>query len=172
MLKVINEEKKKRKKGVGLAAPQIGIFKRIILVDTQADGKKKLGKLRVFINPEIIWKSKKKQDWYEGCFSIPEVCGIVERPTSIKVGAFKLKSPFVNTNPNQVWVFEPIEEKYTGYVARIFQHEIDHLNGQVFTSHIKDPKKLHWVKKKEFPIYRKTWKNWRKIYPLPLDTTM
>lgn len=71
MLKIAQIEQKGKKKPimVGLAAPQIGILKRIILVDVEANGKGKVGDLRVYINPEIIWKSKKKEEWYEGCYS-------------------------------------------------------------------------------------------------------
>lgn len=170
MVKIIQGEQKKKKKGVGLAAPQIGILRRIILVDLEAGGKRKTSKLVPFINPEIIWKSKKKQDWYEGCFSTGNICGIVSRSISIIIRAFKLKSPFVNINPNQVWVFEPIEEKYTGYIARIFQHEIDHLNGKLFAGLITNPHNLHKVKKDEFPLYRnkEAWRNWPRKHTLPL----
>ena len=61
---------------VGLAAPQIGISKRIILVDTAADGKGKVGNLQIFINPEITWMSYETKEWYEGCFSTSHVCGV------------------------------------------------------------------------------------------------
>ena len=155
MFKIITGEQKKNGKGVGLAAPQIGILKRIILVDVAADGKGKVGDLKIFINPEIIWVSKRKKEWYEGCYSTGMVCGIVSRPILIKVKAF--------TENGSPW-----EDKVRGYVARIFQHEIDHLNGQVFISHIKDPSKLHKVSKKEFPLYRKSWRRWPNKYPLPL----
>ncbi len=135
---------------VGLAAPQIGIPKRIILVDTKADGKGKVGNLQVFINPQITWVSKKRKEWYEGCYSVPGLCGIVSRPNSIKV----------RTNN--------LEKKYTGYVARIFQHEIDHLNGKLFVDLITNPNNLHKVKKSEFPLYRdkEAWRNWPKKYPI------
>ncbi|MCR4305596.1 MAG: peptide deformylase, partial [Candidatus Daviesbacteria bacterium] len=61
-------------------------------------------------------------------------------------------------------------KKYSGYVARIFQHEIDHLDGKLFLDHIKNPDHLHWVEKKEFPLYRdrEAWRNWPKKYSLPL----
>ncbi len=176
MLKIIKGEQKGHKKGVGLAAPQIGISKRIILVDIKADGKGKVGdlrisfpkensllaKLKVYINPKIIWKSKRAGEWYEGCYSTGRVCGIVSRPTSIKIQAFVL------TPPRRTFKF--VTEKHKGYVARIFQHEIDHLDGKVFVDHIKDPNKLHWVEEKEFPLYRnkQAWRNWPKKYPLPL----
>ncbi len=134
---------------VGLAAPQVGISKRIILVDVAANGKGKIGDLRVFINPEITWVSSKKSPWYEGCYSTDRVCGIVTRPISVKLKAY-------NGDGQQ------IVEKYSGYTARIFQHEIDHLNGQEFVSHIVDDQDLHWVEKEEFPLYRnqQAWRNW------------
>lgn len=168
MLNVAYGEQRNKKKSimVGLAAPQIGISKRIILVDVVADGKGKVGDLRVFINPEITWASKQKWEWYEGCYSTGKICGIVSRPESIKVRAYTLLTSY----PHYKWKFELVEEKYTGYVARIFQHEIDHLNGKVFINHISNPDKLHWVKKSEFPLYRdkQAWRNWPKKYPLPL----
>ncbi|MCL4366379.1 peptide deformylase [Patescibacteria group bacterium] len=154
MLKIIQGEQKGKKKGVGLAAPQIGILKRIILVDVKADGKNPAGDLRAYINPEIVWKSKREGEWYEGCFSTGKVCGIVSRPVSIKIRAFTF-------TPRRCQA-KLVEEKHTGYIARIFQHEIDHLNGKVFVDHINDPEKLHWVLVKEFKKYRKSFKTWPK----------
>lgn len=158
MLRIISGEQEGHKKGVGLAAPQIGILKRIILVDIAADGKGGVGDLRIYINPEIIWESKRKGEWYEGCYSTGKICGIVSRPISIEIKAKKIM-------PNGS--IKEVKEKYKGYVARIFQHEIDHLNGKVFIDHIKDPDKLHWVEEHEFPIYRnrQAWKTWPKKYP-------
>lgn len=171
MLGVAYGEQKDRNKPimVGLAAPQIGILKRIILVDVAADGKGKVGNLKIYINPEIIWSSKRAGEWYEGCYSTGKVCGIVSRPTSIKIQALKLQTLFVNVNSKK-FAFDIVEEKLTGYVARIFQHEIDHLNGKVFINHIKNPDKLHWVEEKEFPLYRNkmAWKNWPKKASLTL----
>jgi len=134
---------------VGLAAPQIGISKRIILVDVIADGKGKVGDLRLYINPEIIESSKEEGEWYEGCFSTSRVCGIVSRPTKIKIRAYTKDGKMV-------------EEEHSGYTARIFQHEIDHLNGREFTTHITDDSKLHWVEKDEFLKYRNDgeWRGW------------
>lgn len=163
MLKVAHGNRKNKRKPVmvGLAAPQIGISKRIILVDVKADGKGNVGDLRVYINPQITWTSKTKGEWYEGCYSTSRVCGIVKRPISVKVKGFILAS---QGDALRTWEAKPVEGKYSGYVARIFQHEIDHLNGQVFVDLIKDPDKLHWVLKKEFPIYRnkQAWKTWPK----------
>lgn len=139
---------------VGLAAPQIGISRRIILVDAIADGKGKVGDLRLYINPEIIWASDEQNEWYEGCFSTSRVCGIVSRPTRIKIRAWTREG-------------QQIEEDYAGYTARIFQHEIDHLNGREFVTHIHDDDKLHWVEKEEFPQYRNQegWRTWPKKCP-------
>ena len=156
MLRVAYGEQVDRMKPllVGLAAPQIGIPKRVILIDVSARGKGNVGDLRVYINPEIVWKSEEESEWYEGCYSTDRVCGIVSRPNSIKVKAL--------TRDGQ-----PIEEKHEGYTARIFQHEIDHLNGIEFVSYITDDNKLHWVEEDEFPEYRNNegWRNWPKKCP-------
>ncbi len=134
---------------VGLAAPQVGISRKIILVDVGADGRGEVSDLRVYINPEITWLSVEKEEWYEGCFSTDKVCGIVSRPKSIKIKAYTREG-------------NPIEEEHSGYVARIFQHEIDHLNGIEFVEHITDDDKLHWVESNEFPKYRnnEAWRRW------------
>ncbi len=151
MLKVAFGEQRDGSKPllVGLAAPQIGISKRIILVDIIADGKGKVGDLRLYINPEIIWTSEEKNEWYEGCFSTSRVCGIVSRPTRIKIRAY--------TRDGAV-----VEEEHVGYTARIFQHEIDHLNGKEFVTHISQDENIHWVEKDEFPQYRNQegWRDW------------
>ena len=134
---------------VGLAAPQIGISTRIILVDVLADGKGRVGNLKIYVNPEIIWHSHQKSEWYEGCYSTAQVCGIVSRPDEVKITAKNDRG-------------EDINETHSGYSARIFQHEIDHLNGKEFVTHISDDAKLHWVENEEFPQYRNQegWRNW------------
>ena len=139
---------------VGLAAPQVGISKRIILVDLGADGHGGVSNLKVLLNPKIIWQSKDLVEWYEGCFSTDRVCGIVKRPDSVQIQAYTPSG-------------QEIVEKYFGYVARIFQHEIDHLNGKEFTTHVKDDSKLHWVEENEFPEYRdkEAWRTWPKKCP-------
>ena len=153
MLKTANAQAKDKSKPVmvGLAAVQIGFTKRIILVDLLADGFGKVGNPKIYINPEITWTSKEKIEWYEGCFSTSRVCGIVSRSKSIKIRAFNVEG-------------QEITETHLGYTARIFQHEIDHLNGIRFPDRITDPKNLHWVLKKEFPQYRNAagWRNWSK----------
>ncbi len=138
---------------VGLAAPQIGISRRIILVDVSADGHGVTGNLRVFINPEIVWRSEEEVEWYEGCYSTDQVCGIVFSPQSLRVRAF-------DEHGNEIL------ETYHGYTARIFRHEIDHLDGKEFVTHIPDTPegndRLHWVEDEEFPSYRDNegWRTW------------
>lgn len=134
---------------VGLAAPQIGISKRIILVDVSADGHGKVGDLRVYLNPKITWQSDEESEWYEACYSTANVCGIVSRPQAVKIEA---------NNSNG----ELVSEEHQGYTARIFQHEVDHLDGKEFVSHITDDQKLHWVEDGEFPLYRdkEAWRDW------------
>ena len=119
------------------------------MVDVAARGKGNVGDLRVYISPEITWKSLEESDWYEGCYSTDRVCGIVSRPTKIKIQALSRDG-------------QAVEEEYEGYTARMFQHEIDHLDGVEFVSHITDDSRLHWVEEGEFPQYRNNegWRNW------------
>lgn len=134
---------------VGLAATQIGINQRIMLTDTAADGHGRTGHLEVLINPVITWHSRKKAQWYEGCYSTGPICGIVDRFTDIKVSALDRQGT-------------PHEYDFHGYNARVVQHEIDHLNGIVFISHITNPDNLHWVQEHEFAAYRdqEQWRHW------------
>jgi peptide deformylase len=100
--------------GVGLAAPQVGILKRVIVVDIYDETG-----VKVLINPEII-ESKGCQLDAEGCLSLPGVSGYVERPEFIKVQALNLEG-------------ETVVYEGQGLLARAFCHEIDHLNGVLFT---------------------------------------
>lgn len=151
LLTIAYGEQKERTKPVlvGLAAPQAGISKRIILVDIGADGHGGVSNLQVIINPQITFSSDEKSQWYEGCYSTDRVCGIVERPKTIRLSAYDREG-------------KEIEKEFSGYTARIFQHEIDHLNGKDFITHITDDKNLHWVEKDEFPKYRdqEAWRTW------------
>lgn len=139
---------------VGLAAPQVGISKRIILVDVKANGKGIKGDLQVFINPVILSSSDTREEWYEGCFSTGRVCGIVARPNTVTVKAYDTQG-------------KSVAATYNGYTARIFQHEIDHLNGKEFVTHITDPANLHWVEDEDFVEYRNNekWRTWEKLCP-------
>ena len=104
--------------GVGLAAPQIGESIRMIVVeypedDSVEDSPKKTYKV---INPEIIWRSEETVMGNEGCLSIPGYVGTVERNESIKVRGLSVFG-------------RPLKISASGWLARIFQHEIDHLEG-------------------------------------------
>lgn len=107
--------------GVGLAAPQVGVLRRAVLVmDTNREDLTPEEQIIELINPEIVAASG-EQEGPEGCLSIPGVYGIVKRPEIVKVKAFDRDG-----NPFEVWG--------TGLTARAFCHEIDHLNGVLFTS--------------------------------------
>lgn len=142
---------KKRRTMVGLAAPQVGISKRIVVVDVATDGSgDKTPDFQVFINPAITGKSDELEIGREGCFSTGNVCGIVERHKNITVKAHDQNGKLFT-------------EKYHGFTARILQHEIDHLNGIRFPDRITDDSKLHWVEPDEFGDYRTGWQNWQKL---------
>ncbi len=114
--------------GVGLAAPQVNISQQLAVIEydenedeeENEDAPPKPKKLYVIINPEIIKTSEEKVMGIEGCLSIPGLQGEVERHESIQVKA-------LNRHGN------PVKLKVDGWMARIFQHEIDHLNGVLFT---------------------------------------
>ena len=107
--------------GVGLAAPQIGILQRIVVIEFGDDEDEDAPpKLYAVVNPEITRASNEKVMGVEGCLSIPGFVGDVERSTSIVVKG-------QNKNGQNV------KYKLNGWVARILQHEIDHLEGVLFT---------------------------------------
>lgn len=139
---------------VGLAAPQIGKGIRVILVDTKADGKGGVSELRLYINPEILELSQETEEWYEGCFSTGNIKGIVKRPRHVTIRA-------IDRNGCEIY------EAHSGYVARIFQHEIDHLDGIRFTERVPSQDRLHIVRADEMYAYRNQqgWKDWKKTIP-------
>ncbi|MDP7061686.1 MAG: peptide deformylase [Planctomycetota bacterium] len=105
-------------KGVGLAAPQVGLNIRLMVYNPSGSDKQ-VDEEVVLCNPKIVWKSKVKEDGQEGCLSFLSICGQVTRPVSIKVQAQGLKG-------------EPVELELEEWEARIFQHELDHLDGILF----------------------------------------
>lgn len=139
---------------VGLAAPQIGVSKRIITIDITADGSNKAQTLQIFINPEIIKYSKETVLGREGCWSCGNICGIVERAYSETLQGFDRTG-------------KQVKLELTGFVARIAQHEIDHLDGIRFPDRIPldKPHRLHWVEPAEFDNYRKNWEHWSVTCP-------
>jgi peptide deformylase len=118
--------------GIGLAAIQVGVAKRIVTMDLA----KKEGETepRVFVNPEIVWSSDDKSTYEEGCLSIPDVHEDVERPARVKV-------KFLDLDGKQH------EEEAEGLFATCIQHEIDHLNGVLFIDHISKLKRDRIIKK-------------------------
>lgn len=143
--------KLKRRTLVGLAAPQIGIGLRIILVDTRVrSDRKNYGKLQCFINPEIVWRSHETDEGREGCFSAGPVWGLVRRPVAVKIRAL--------TSTGM-----PIERVFEGFSARIVQHEIDHLNGVRFPDRIRSDRKRHWVHTEEIETYVKQVNRWPRM---------
>ena len=111
--------------GVGLAAPQIGLSERIVVIEyleNEEDEDKEDAPKKVWaiLNPEIIKKSEETLLGVEGCLSIPNLVGEVERHAAVQVKG-------LNRNG------KPMKLKAKGWLARIFQHEIDHLNGVLFT---------------------------------------
>lgn len=107
--------------GVGLAAPQVDVSLRVIVVEYGDDKDENVPpRLYVMVNPEITRFSRETEIGIEGCLSIPGLLGDVERSTSITVKGQNRHG-------------QPVKLKLRGWVARIFQHEIDHLNGVLFT---------------------------------------
>ena len=119
--------------GVGLAANQIGILKRIVTVNI-ADEKKQKDKIYSLFNPNIISYSKKKILMEEGCLSLPKQYAEIERSVEIKVEYFNSQN-------------EKIVEKKKGFEARILQHEIDHLNGKLFVDYLSSLKRNMFIKR-------------------------
>ena len=107
----------RERNGIGIAAPQVGVSKRIIIVDNN-------GQDWILFNPEIVWSSDILVDFNEGCLSVPGVFDDVKRPDSIKVKYRNSKG-------------KPVCEKIDGLLARIVQHEIDHLDGVLFVDYLK-----------------------------------
>ena len=118
--------------GIGLAAVQVGVLKRIVTMDlSKKEGEKNP---RVFVNPEIVWSSDDTSVYEEGCLSIPEVHEDVERPARVKVKFLDLDG-------------KKHEEEAEGLYATCIQHEIDHLNGVLFIDHISKLKRDRIIKK-------------------------
>ncbi len=107
--------------GVGLAAPQINILQRVIIVEFgDEDDPEAPAKLYAVVNPELTYSSEEKVFGAEGCLSIPGIMGNVERSLSVAVRGQNRRG-------------KKVKYKLDGWVARIFQHEIDHLEGILFT---------------------------------------
>ena len=118
--------------GIGLAAVQIGVPKRVIVMDLdQKDGKKNP---RSFINPKILWASEETAVFEEGCLSVPEIWDDVERPA-------RVKCEYLDRDGN-TQILEA-----DGLLATCLQHEMDHLNGVLFIDHLSRLKRSMALKK-------------------------
>jgi len=119
--------------GIGLAAPQVGRRERMAVIEVN-------DKSFVIINPEIVESDAKKAKAEEGCLSIPDVYGDVERPARVRVRALDLEG-------------QPFEIEATDLLARCVQHEIDHLHGKLFLDHLSVLKRrsalAKWTKEKQ-----------------------
>jgi peptide deformylase len=118
--------------GIGLAAIQIGTPKRVVTMDLAKKDDPR--NPQVFINPEIVWASDEKAIYEEGCLSIPEYYGDVERPAQVKVQYLDLEG-------------KTHELEASGLLATCLQHEIDHLNGVLFIDHLSKLKRDRVLKK-------------------------
>ncbi|AFK61449.1 peptide deformylase [Advenella kashmirensis WT001] len=116
--------------GVGLAATQVNVHERVVVIDVSEEG----DDLLTLINPEIIWKSDDKQVYEEGCLSVPGVYDKVERSASIRVRALNEQG-------------ETYEFDAEGLLAVCVQHELDHLLGKVFVEYL-SPLKQNRIKTK------------------------
>lgn len=131
--------------GIGLAAIQVGVAERILVIDLQPEADDtpedakpedivRVKQPRVFINPEIVWESPELSVYQEGCLSVPEMFADVQRPARIRV----------------TWLDEQgaaHEEELDGLLATCLQHEMDHLNGVLFIDHLSKLKRDMLLKK-------------------------
>ena len=118
--------------GIGLAAIQIGVPKRVIVIDLdQKEGKKNP---RAFINPKITWASEETAVFEEGCLSVPEIWDDVERPA-------RIRCEYLDRDGNKQLL------EADGMLATCLQHEMDHLNGVLFIDHLSRLKRSMAIKK-------------------------
>ena len=132
-------------KGMGIAAPQVSVSKRIIILASNPNARYPYAPTMeptVLINPEMTWASSEKENDWEGCLTVPGIRGKVPRHRTIQV-RYQNRYGAV------------IEAKYDGFLARLFQHEVDHLDGLVFLDRMDSTQDLV------------TEKEWHKIISAP-----
>lgn len=113
--------------GIGLAGPQVGVEQRLFVCQVQDQPP------LVFINPELIGTSEEQIPFEEGCLSIPGIYSDVIRPEWVKVQAWNVKG-------------KPFTLEADGILARVIQHEMDHLKGILFIDHLNEKKRLRLIK--------------------------
>lgn len=128
-------------RGIGLAAPQVGVLRRIMVIDLQEREGEEEGEdaepvrnPHAFINPEIVWESDELSTYNEGCLSIPEQYAEVQRPARCRIRWRDEQG-------------EAREAEFDGLMSTCVQHEIDHLNGVLFIDHISRLKRDMVLKK-------------------------
>jgi peptide deformylase len=122
--------------GVGLAAPQVGVTQRVIVVDPREDDVEPLG----IVNPVVTWRADVVERGEEGCLSIPGLKDIVERPAGVVIEGLDRDG-------------RPLRVEAEGLLARVLQHEVDHLDGVLFVDRVS-------------PLKRKMLlKRWQKVKP-------
>lgn len=112
--------------GIGLAAIQVGVAKRVLVIDIEGDAENP--RPHYFVNPEIIWESEELATYNEGCLSVPEQYAEVDRPAEVKVRYLDYHG-------------QPQEQHFTGLMATCLQHEMDHLEGVLFIDHLSNLKR-------------------------------
>jgi len=121
-------------RGIGLAAVQVGVLKRVLVTDITWREEEGPGEQWVLINPEIISNSDDERVYKEGCLSFPDQFAEVMRPDTVRVRYLDLDG-------------KQQEKEFDGLLATCIQHEIDHLNGVVFVDHISSVKKDMIIRK-------------------------
>lgn len=119
--------------GIGLAAPQIGVMQRVLVMDCIKDG---TPEPMVLINPEILWSSEDVNSYEEGCLSIPDQYAEIKRPASVKVRWMALDGLVQ-------------ERQFDGLWATCVQHEMDHLDGKLFIDYLGPLKRQMITRKME-----------------------
>ncbi len=121
--------------GVGLAAPQVGVLRRMLVMDCVKDPQAQPRPM-VLINPEVTWSSEETRTYEEGCLSIPDQYADVTRPAEVRVRWLGLDG-------------KPHEEEFDGLWSTCVQHEIDHLNGKLFIDYLKPLRRQMITRKME-----------------------
>ncbi len=118
--------------GMGIAAPQVSVSKRIIILSPKPNSRYPYAPTMeptVIINPEMLWASSEMEKDWEGCLTVPGIRGIVPRHQAIRIRYQTRQGVMVET-------------AYEGFLARVFQHEVDHLDGVVFLDRVESTKDL------------------------------
>jgi len=113
-----------KEQGIGLAAPQIDVPLQLLVIDIRSNK----GPMMALINPRITAFSDEKDGYEEGCLSLPGITAEVIRPVGIQVEGIAINE-------------KPVKFEATGLLARVLQHEIDHLNGKLFIDYLEDYKR-------------------------------